>query len=59
MTIEDLNPTTRCHPREMRTAFPFDYPVVEHYKRRSNNNYVVAILYIVGIIAVLIAIKVM
>jgi hypothetical protein len=55
----DLNPTTRCYPREMRTAFPFDDVVIEHYKRPSNNNSVVVILSIIGIIAVSIAIKVM
>jgi len=58
MTIEDLNPTTRCYPRELRTAFPFDYPVIEHYKRPPNKNYVVRTLLILGIIAVSIAIKV-
>ena len=55
----DLNPTTRCYPREMRTAFQFDYPVIEHYKRPSNKNSVVAILAIVAIILFFIAIKVM
>jgi hypothetical protein len=57
--LTDLNPTTRCFPREMRTAFPFDQQVIEHYKRPSNKNYVVRTLAILGIIAVLIAIKVM
>jgi len=58
MTIKDLNPTTRCFPREMRTAFPFDQQVIEHYKRPPNKNYVVRTLSILGIIAVSIAMKV-
>jgi len=59
MTIKDLNPTTRCYPRTMYEAFPFDQPLIEHYKRPPNKNYVVRTLSILGIIAVLIAIKVM
>jgi len=56
----DLNPTTRCYPRSRMEAYPVEYMSgIEHYKRPRNNNYVVAILYIIGIIAVLIAIKVM
>lgn len=55
----DLNPTTRCYPRTMYEAFPFDQPLIEHYKRPSNKNYVVRILSTLGIIAVLIAMKVM
>jgi len=54
-----INDTTRCFPREMRTAFPFDQQVIEHYKRPPNKNYVVRTLSILGIIAVLIAMKVM
>jgi hypothetical protein len=59
MPLIDLNPTTRCFPREMRTAFPFDQQVIEHYKRPRNNNYVVWILSAMAIIAISIAIKVM
>lgn len=59
MTIKDLNPTTRCYPRTMREAFPFDYPAMfEHYKRPRNNNYVVWILASIAIIGISIAIKV-
>jgi hypothetical protein len=50
-----INPTTRCFPRTTRDAFPEDYAVIEHYKRRTNYFYVVAILSIVGIIVCLLA----
>lgn len=57
--LEDLNPTTRCYPRTMREAFPFDYPATfEHYKRPRNNNFVVWILMAIAIIGISIAIKV-
>lgn len=56
--MTDLNPTTRCYPRSRREAFKFDYMSgIEYYKRPSNNNSVVWILSVVGIIAVSIAIK--
>lgn len=51
MTIEDLNTTTERFPRTTKQ------PVIEHYKRPRNNKFVVAIFYIVGIIAVSILIK--
>jgi hypothetical protein len=58
MPLTDLNPTTRCFPRSRMEAYPHEYASgIEHYKRPRNNNFVVAILYIVGIIAVLIAMK--
>jgi hypothetical protein len=51
--IMSINPTTRCFPRTTRDAFPEDYAVIEHYKRRTNYFYVVAILSVVGIIVCL------
>jgi hypothetical protein len=59
MTIKDLNPTTRCFPRSRMEAYKVDYMSgIEYYKRPPNNNYVVWILLILGIIAVSIAMKV-
>jgi len=59
MTIKDLNPTTRCYPRTRMEAYPLEYMSgIEHYKRPPNNNYVVWVLSIIGIIAVSIAMKV-
>ena len=59
MIIEDLNPTTRCFPRSRMDAYPMEYMSgIEYYKRPSNNNYVVWILTIIGIIAGSIAMKV-
>lgn len=59
MTIEDINPTTRCFPRSRMEAYPMEYMSgIEYYKRPSNNNYVVWILTIIGIIAGSIAMKV-
>lgn len=58
MQLTDLNPTTRRYPRTMYEAFPFDQPLIEHYKRPSNKNYVVRTLSILGIIAISIAMKV-
>ena len=58
--LEDLNPTTRCFPRSRMDAYKIEYMSgIEHYKRPSNKNYVVKILSIIGIIAGLIAMKVM
>jgi hypothetical protein len=58
--LEDLNPTTRCFPRSQRDAFKFDYMSgIEHYKRPTNDNYVVWILLSLAIIAISIAVKVM
>jgi hypothetical protein len=57
--MTDLNPTTRCYPRSRMEAYKVEYMSgIEYYKRPRNNNYVVAILYIAGIIAVSIAMKV-
>lgn len=50
--MTDLNPTTRSYPRTTREAFPAEYAVIEHYKRRTNYFSVVVILLIVGIIAI-------
>jgi hypothetical protein len=58
MPLTDLNPTTRCFPRSRMDAYPHEYASgIEYYKRPRNNNYVVAILYIVGIIAISIIMK--
>jgi hypothetical protein len=58
--LTDLNPTTRCFPRSRMEAYPLEYMSgIEYYKRPPNKNYVVRTLSILGIIAVLIAIKVM
>jgi hypothetical protein len=58
--LTDLNPTTRCYPRSRMEAYKVEYMSgIEYYKRPRNNNYVVRTLSILGIIAVLIAIKVM
>lgn len=60
MAIEDLNPTVRRFARSRMEAYPIEYMSgIEYYKRPRNNNYVVWILSIIGIIAVSIAIKVM
>jgi len=54
----DLNPTVRRYPRTRMEAYPLEYMSgIEHYKRPRNNNFVVAILTAIAIIAVLIAIK--
>jgi len=56
--IDQSNQTTRCYPRTMREAFPFDYAYMfEHYKRKRNKNYVVWGLCIVAIILFLIQIR--
>ena len=58
--LTDLNPTTRRFPRSRMEAYPMDYMSgIEHYKRPPNKNYVVRNLSILGIIAILIAMKVM
>jgi hypothetical protein len=48
----DLNPTTKRFPRSTKQ------PVIEHYRRPLNKNYVFAILLIVGTIAGSILMKV-
>jgi hypothetical protein len=50
-----INPTTRCFPRTTRDAFQQDQSVIEHYKRPVNYFFVVAILFVVGIIVCLLA----
>jgi len=55
-----LNNTTRCFPRTRMEAFPSEYTSgIEHYKRPRNNFYVVAILYIAGIILLSVLTKVL
>lgn len=59
MRLTDLNPTTRCFPRSRMDAYPVEYMSgIEYYKRPANNNYVVWICFILGIIAVSIKMKV-
>ena len=57
--LKDLNQTTRCYPRSRMEAYKVEYMSgIEYYKRPRNNNYVVWLLSILGIIAVSIAMKV-